>query len=88
MIKSAIPTACVPRKGVASLRLALGTLALGGVLVLNGCSGSLATGTSGDEGSIDLNAAKKAADTNPEIAKAAARRGGGMGGAPTKKSGK
>src|SRR5262245_28304166 len=40
---------------------------------LGGCSG----GGSGGAGSVDISHAKEAAKTNPEIAKAAAARGGG-----------
>jgi len=49
-----------------------------------GCSGSL-SGTSGDEGSFDLSSAKEAAKSNPDIAKAAGKFGGGVDGAPKKK---
>jgi hypothetical protein len=52
---------------------------------LAGCG---ATGTSGDEGTVDLSAAKENAAQNPEIAKAAARRGGSLGGARLQSKGR
>jgi len=82
MSKSAIPTTCVPRKGVASLRLiclAFAALTLGGAITLSGCSGSLATGTSGDEGSIDLVKAKEAGANSSNEAIAKKAKFGGLG---------
>jgi len=49
---------------------------------ISGCSEAI-TGTAGGAGSVDLGKAQEAAKTNPDIAKAAARRGG-LGGSPIK----
>ncbi|GAC1475200.1 MAG: hypothetical protein NVSMB9_27140 [Isosphaeraceae bacterium] len=57
--------------------LAIAGLACSGI----GCSGS---STSGDEGTVSIVESKEKAALNPEIAKAAARRGGGMGAPPIK----
>jgi len=56
-------------------RLLAGLALLTLVGPLTGCSGSLFTGTAGDEGTVDLSQSIEAAKTNPNIAKAAARRG-------------
>ena len=51
---------------------------------LGGCAGSL-SGTAGDEGTVNLSKSEDAAKSNPNMAKAAARRlGGGMEGTPSK----
>jgi hypothetical protein len=58
----------------------LAVLALAGAMA--GCSGNPVTGTAGGEGSVNLPAAQEKAKTNPDIAKAAALRGRGLGGNP------
>jgi hypothetical protein len=61
----------------------LAVLALAGALA--GCSGNPVTGTAGGEGSVDLSSSLEKAKTNPDIAKAAALRGRGLGGSPLEK---
>lgn len=51
--------------------------AIGCLLSLPGCGG--VSGTSGDEGTVDLVKSQEAAAKNPAIAKKAARLGGGTG---------
>jgi hypothetical protein len=81
----ALRPAPVRRSRLVFAALAAVTLAV----PLPGC-GSMTTGGSGDEGTVDLSAAKDAAEknTNPEIADAVKRRGGGLGAAPNKVKGR